>query len=239
MEISTYPDKPVPDALILAGGFGTRLRTVVPDRQKVMASVGSKPFLFYIIEQLVSGGVERITLCLGYKGREVSSAVAKEYSDIVNIRFSIEENPMGTGGAILLASQMGVTKNFFVLNGDSFLAADLPLLYRSHIEEKADVTMALAKVEDSSRYGGVIVDDKKNIISFAEKREKTQSDYINGGIYVFNRSAIDDFPRGAFSLEKEFFPNLHKNRFKGFPFHGDFIDIGTPSDYRKAQSMRL
>ena len=237
--MSTSLDSEGLDAIVLAGGQGTRLRTVVSDRQKVMAKVGNRPFLFNVIEQLIDAGIQRVTLCLGYLSESVKLETQRAFGASISLRFSVETSPLGTGGAVILASELGISNDFLVLNGDSFANIDLQALSRFHSSNANDATMAIISVENSARYGRVRMDSDSNITAFEEKSNKPRKGLINAGIYIFNQSVLALCPAGAFSLEADLFPVLIDHRFKGVRFEGSFIDIGVPEDFLKAQTLQF
>lgn len=222
-------------ALILCGGLGTRLRRVIDDRPKPMASVAGKPFLEYLIWQLKRYDFRDIVLCIGYLGDQVRAYFGDGSDWGVHISYSHEPEPLGTGGAIKLAEVLVREENFLVMNGDSFLDIDLNGLINYHLEKGALATMALVKVEDPTRYGTVEINEKGEIGNFVEKGKSSGSKFVNGGIYVFNRKVFDYIPESKVSLEKEVFPKLIGKGFYGRPVKGFFIDIGVPEDYKWLQ----
>ncbi|MCD6468888.1 MAG: nucleotidyltransferase family protein [Thermoplasmata archaeon] len=220
-------------SLILAGGLGTRLRKIVPDKPKPMALIANRPFLEYLILQLKQYRLTDIVLCVGYLGERVKEYFGDGSRWDVHVSYSQESAPLGTGGAIRLAEKLVQAENFLVMNGDSFLDIDLNRLIDYHLERKALATMALAEVEDPARYGAVEINEKGEIESFVEKGESSGSKLINGGIYVLDRKVFDYIPEGKVSLEREVFPKLIGRKFYGVPVKGYFIDIGIPEDYER------
>lgn len=224
-------------ALILAGGLGTRLRGVLTDIPKPMAPVAGRPFLEHLVFQLRGSGVTEIVLSTGHLANVIRDHFGDGSALGVSIAYSHEEQPLGTGGAIKLAEDHLTSPAFLVLNGDSFLDLDIARLVEMHEARSARVTMALASVRDRTRYGAVEVDEKSEVRRFVEKGGDSSSDLINAGIYVLDRSvlgAIDD--SGApVSLEKEVFPTFIGNGFFGCASDGFFIDIGIPADYQYLQ----
>jgi len=222
-------------ALILCGGLGTRLKSVINDRPKSMASIAGKPFLEYLILQLKRQGFADIVLCTGYLGEQVKAYFGDGSGWGVHISYSHEPEPLGTGGAVKLAEALAREENFLVTNGDSFLDSDLNGLVNYHFEKRALATMALVEVEDPTRYGTVEINEKGEIENFVEKGKSSGSKFVNGGIYVFNRKVFDYIPESKVSLEKEVFPKLIGKGFYGSPVKGFFIDIGVPEDYKWLQ----
>lgn len=220
-------------ALILAGGLGTRLRGVLPDKPKPMAPIAGKPFLEYLILQLRHQGISDIVLSVGYLSEQISDYFGDGGSLGINIAYSRETMPLGTGGALKLAEAKLSTSSFMVMNGDSFLDLEISKFLEDHERRSATVTMALTRVEDQKRYGSVLLDSTERVQRFVEKGEKTGSDLINAGIYILDRKILDQIPGGGkpVSLEKDVFSNLMGSSFFGSVFEGFFIDIGIPKDY--------
>ena len=219
-------------ALVLCGGLGTRLSSLLGDRPKPMATVAGRPFLEYLLLQLRQQDFVDVILCTGHQGKYI-----EEYFDCgerwgIHLRYSQEQERLGTAGAIRLAVHLVEGDDFCVFNGDSFFDADLPRLNRYHEEKGALATIALAHKENSQRYGSVVINASGEIKGFFEKTEE-QAGWINGGIYVFDREIANYIPPGqAVSLEQEIFPNLIGQRFYGLPFPSSYlVDIGTPKDY--------
>ena len=226
-----------PDVIVLCGGFGTRLSSVLKDLPKPMAPVSGKPFLYYILKKLEAEGFRRFILSTGYLGDKISARFG-EKSGEADIVYAREKEPLGTGGGIRYAMQYCSSGEVLVMNGDTFFDIPLNTFVEMHRREKADVSIALKKVDDCSRYGFVETDDKGRITAFREKKEGKKDCFINGGIYTVNRKTFMDLPLGEkFSMEKDFFQKyVNSLIFKGFPFDNYFIDIGIPEDYEKAQS---
>jgi len=225
----------IKEAIILAGGLGTRLRSVVSDLPKCMAPVAGRPFLHFVIEQLMRQGVERFIFSLGYKHEMIEAWLKAQYS-MLNIQCAIEEEPLGTGGAVKLACSMATEKNVLVLNGDTFFNIDLHQLAEFHTEQNADCTLCLKPMLNFDRYGVVELNKDHSIASFKEK-SRYESGFINGGIYALNREGFlqEDLPQ-KFSFEKEYLELFfNKRKMFGLPQDEYFIDIGIPEDYERAQ----
>jgi D-glycero-alpha-D-manno-heptose 1-phosphate guanylyltransferase len=222
------------EAIILAGGLGTRLRSVVSDLPKVMAPVAGKPFLHYIIKKLIHEKVDRIILAVGYKHEAIKSFI--DTSDYpVEFVFSVEEEPLGTGGGIRHAMAHAKHSQVFIINGDSFFDCSLGALMELHLMHSADISIALKPMERFDRYGTVELEGTR-IYKFNEK-QYCEDGFINAGVYVLRRNIFDglDLP-DAFSMEKDVFEAMTESlHILGFPFNGYFIDIGVPEDYSKAQ----
>ena len=223
------------EAIILAGGFGTRLSHVVSDVPKPMAPVYGKPFLTYLIDRLIDAGIRRVILATGYKHECIESYFGTSYRGI-EIVYSQETTPLFTGGALLQAAQKIQSEDFVVLNGDTLFDIDLQKLYDFHVQNHANITIALRQVADTSRYGSVTCSNS-NIIAFKEKAESVGTGDINGGIYAINREwLMNQNLQTKFSFEKELMQPLAGDpSFYGLRFNTYFIDIGVPEDYYRAQ----
>lgn len=224
------------EAIILAGGFGTRLRQVVPDIPKPMAPVNGRPFLEYLLDQLINTGVTRVILATGHLHQVVSDHFGKHYRNLP-LDYSVENEPLGTGGAIRLAFWKTEGDRALILNGDSYLGADFRLMYGKHMQNGAEVTLAVRKVKNANRFGLLELNRQNRITGFREKSKEPLAGWINGGVYFIEKRFLmaPDF-RGKFSLEKDCFERYYnENRFFGFRTNGYFIDIGVPEDYRRAQ----
>ncbi|MDY0104548.1 MAG: nucleotidyltransferase family protein [Lentimicrobium sp.] len=226
----------LPDVIILAGGLGTRLREAVKDIPKSMAPINGRPFLEYQLRALQAAGLERVIISTGFLGEQIQHYFGSSYRNM-EIIYSHEHEPLGTGGAVKLAFNHVQTPYALILNGDTLFKIDLDLFFQRSIEKLADVSIALRKVEDVSRYGSVECNNEGQIISFNEKKSIQQPGLINGGIYLiasryFRRNVLAE----TFSLEKDFFGIRYKqDYFLGQVFSDYFLDIGIPSDYLKAQ----
>ncbi len=225
----------IKEAIILAGGLGTRLRDVLPDTPKCMAPVAGRPFLFYVINYLRSQGIERIIFSLGYKHDVIQNWLEIQYPTL-QYECVIEKEPMGTGGAILMSIEKAITKNVLVANGDTLFKIDAEKVLALHEKNDADCTLALKPMNDFDRYGVVELDNNGAIQQFNEKKYYSTG-LINGGVYILNveKFKAENFP-AKFSFEKEYLEKLYtKRKFFGSMDDGYFIDIGIPEDYDKAQ----
>jgi D-glycero-alpha-D-manno-heptose 1-phosphate guanylyltransferase len=225
-------------AVILAGGFGTRLRNVISDLPKPMAPVNGKPFLEYLLLYLHKYGIKHAVLSTGHLSEKIVSHFGNEFQGM-KISYSHEESPLGTGGAVKLALSSCEDDEVLVMNGDSFFEVDAFRFYELHHESKADVSLALRSVDDASRYGKILIDSDNRIIDFKEKSDQSSPGRINGGIYLIRRKIfLDNTPETvSFSIEKDFFEKKCRQlMIKGFEFNGWFIDIGIPEDYNRAQN---
>ena len=234
--IPPNPDKNV-TALILAGGLGTRLQSALPDQPKVLAPVAGRPFLSYLMDQLISIGFRHLILCTRYRGEQIKEAFGDNYNGL-DIRYSQEPEPLGTGGALRYALPLIVTDSALVTNGDSYVNFNLKTFLAWHFENDLQVSLVLAYVSDTSRYGRVEVNEDGRIVKFDEKGASHGPGWVNAGVYIFNRSILETIPSGQpFSLEREFFPFLISRDLYGFGSEGAFIDIGTTESYALADEF--
>jgi D-glycero-alpha-D-manno-heptose 1-phosphate guanylyltransferase len=226
----------IKEAIILAGGLGTRLRDTLPDLPKSMAPVAGRPFLFYVINHLRKEGIERFIFSLGYKHEYIEKWLETEFATL-NYTTVIEEQPLGTGGAIKLAVQQVKNENVLVANGDTLFRIKLDELEVIHVSNQAACTLALKPMKDFDRYGVVEINEQNRVISFREKKFYEKG-LINGGIYLVNvPSVLNKKLPGKFSFEKDYLESLSSSEsFFGSVQDHYFIDIGIPSDYYKADT---
>jgi NDP-sugar pyrophosphorylase family protein len=227
--------------LILAGGLGTRLRSVVADRPKVLALVGGRPFLDILVEQLHGHGVRRIGLLLGHLHEQVQQHV----DDVLRLRFadvefatSVEAMPLGTAGALLHAKRL-LTTTTILMNGDTFVAFDPAEVLALHRTSGAAVTMAVQHVNDVSRFGAVELSADGRVVTFREKQARSGAGWINAGIYAFQPALLDVIAPGRpVSLESEVFPGLLAtgSHIHSAPQRGYFVDFGTPASYAEFEA---
>jgi D-glycero-alpha-D-manno-heptose 1-phosphate guanylyltransferase len=225
------------EAIILAGGFGTRLQAVVNDVPKPMAPINNEPFLNYIFDYLKNYNIEHVVLSTGYLSEKISEYYKTEYKGI-KISYTKEVEPLGTGGGIRLALEKCFTDNVLVLNGDSFFDVDLNSYYKQHSLLKSNCSLALRKVNNAARYGTIKLEDTFIIKAFKEKDSAELPGLINGGVYILNRELFlnETLANKVFSIEKDFFEKrINQLKIFGFEYQGYFIDIGIPEDYKKAQ----
>ncbi|MBD3385495.1 NTP transferase domain-containing protein, partial [candidate division KSB1 bacterium] len=225
--------------IVLCGGLGKRLRSVVSDRPKVMARIGGKPYLHYLLNSLQRQGFRKIYLSTGYRAGQIES-----YIDKTEWPFSIqsirEETPLGTGGAILhVLRQAGIEGTFIAMNGDSFVSASIAELLQFHQQHQANASLALVQVGNPARYGSVRLEDSE-ISAFEEKREDLKGPaWINAGIYSLEAKLFDRLPANQpLSIERDIFPQWVGKGLYGCRFaDAQFLDIGTPEDLNKAESI--
>ena len=222
------------EAIILAGGFGTRIQSVVSDVPKPMAPVCGKPFLYYILQSLVQQKIERIILAVGYKNEVIINYLGYKFQS-ADLIYSIEVEPLGTGGGIRKGIEMTVGKKVLIINGDTYFDLSISELDQFHSNGNFDLTMCLKPMVHFDRYGTVTVD--QNMVIGMKEKQACESGLINGGVYLINREIIEKFPVGSkFSFEKDFLEKeVNHLKFGAFISDNFFIDIGIPEDYEKAQ----
>jgi D-glycero-alpha-D-manno-heptose 1-phosphate guanylyltransferase len=245
-------------AVILAGGFGTRLRPIVSDRPKVLASVAGQPFLTFLLDQLAAAGVKRVILCTGYRSDQVWRQYGRAYGTMT-VSYSQEREPLGTAGALRQALPLILSDPVLVLNGDSFCDVDLDTFLASHLERGAEGSLVLSRSRSADRFGRVLIGAEGQILRFDEKVAPppaedsapsgaalavdaeatwTKSGWINAGIYLLSGRLVAGIPGDrAVSLEREMIPTWIDDGLYGFPATGRFIDIGTPDSYYDAQAL--
>ena len=225
------------EAIILAGGFGTRLQSLVSEVPKPMAPVAGVPFLAHLAAFLEKQGVRRVVISVGYKAAVISEYFKESFLGM-DIDYSPETEPLGTGGAIRRALQFIKSESCLVLNGDSLFNVRIQDLSAVHQETGATVTLSLRWMPDASRYGCVQCENGR-IKAFQEKVADVGPGFINGGVYLCRSNMFEglDLPT-RFSFENDFLrPQCRKQHFAGFVSDGFFIDIGVPDDYLRAQEL--
>lgn len=224
-------------AILLAGGLGTRLRSVVNDRPKPMALIGDKPFMEYVVHELSRYGIDEIIFAVGYKGSMVEEYFGDGSRFGVKVSYAYEEELLGTAGAIKNAGRFVTEDTFFVLNADTFYQMDYGRLLRVKAENRLEMALVLREVPDISRYGAAVLDGAM-LAGFNEKTAEKRPGTINGGVYLMNRELLSEIPEGKVSLENEMIPKwmAEGRRLGGFVNDGYFIDIGIPEDYFKFQA---
>ena len=224
-------------AVILAGGVGSRLRSAVSDRPKVLAEVNGRPYLEHLFDQLLDAGIEHAVLCTGYLSDMVEKVCGATYGPM-KLSYSQELRPMGTGGALRLAVPNIMSDTVLVMNGDSYCTANLKTFQESHDNRGASASILLTDVPDTSRYGRVQFDDQSRVICFEEKGTHSGHGWINAGIYLIQAGKLESIPAGrAVSLEHEIFPSWVEQGLYGYCCNSRFLDIGTPESYAEAESF--
>lgn len=223
------------DVVILAGGRGKRLREVVRDRPKPMVEINGQPFLDILINYAQTFGFGRFILCVGHMSGFIMDYYRRKET-AGQISFSVENELLGTGGAVKNAEKLIGTNPFMVMNGDSFCPVNLSEFIDFHERKRAIVSMVVSRIEDSRDYGALMLDNSKKIAQYAEK--KKDGGYINAGIYLFERAVFSIIPPGIkYSLEYDLFPKLVGQDFYGFPTSESMIDIGTPDRLANAEKF--
>jgi len=220
--------------LILVGGLGTRLRSVVQDVPKPMAPIQGKPFLDYLVRYLKKQGIGKIAFLTGYKPEVVSNYFGDGARRGLQIQYSVEDSPLGTGGAIAKAMRAIPAKKYLVMNGDSFFNFDLSRFLQ---KMRKPVAIALKKMDNVDRYGAVETSNG-TVVEFREKTGKAEPGLINSGVYYLSPEILSYCTQEAFSLEKDLFPQLTaKGLISGIESDGEFIDIGLPESFHAAQTL--
>jgi D-glycero-alpha-D-manno-heptose 1-phosphate guanylyltransferase len=226
----------IKEAIVLAGGLGTRLSPVVPDLPKCLAPVAGKPFLQYLLDHCRREGIREFIFALGYRSEAVESFLKTSLQS--GYRLSVEKEPLGTGGAIKLACAKSAGGQVMVFNADSFFGIGLEAFSQFHEERQADCTLALKPMSDFARYGSVELDGNGAVTGFREK-EQTAFGFINAGVYALNSARFqrESLPE-KFSFEQDYLQALlNRRKILGMVSEEYFIDIGVPEDYRLAQTQ--
>ncbi len=224
------------EAIILAGGMGTRLRKIIADVPKPMAPVNGKPFLLYLFQWISHYPVEKIILSVGYKPESIIKYFGYSFGNIP-LEYVTEEKPLGTGGAVINALKNTEGSNILIMNGDTWFPINLNEFYTSHLKNNHIFSIALKRLQKFSRYGSV--DCAGSTITRFNEKKYCAEGLINGGIYLVNRRFFESrqFP-GVFSLEKEILvKEAGTSVLKGLVFDDPFIDIGVQEDYHMAGSV--
>ena len=222
------------DAVVLAGGFGTRLRAVVPDLPKPMAPVAGRPFLEILLTVLSRKGFTRVVLSLGYLAEKISGHFGARFGGI-DLVYEVEYEPLGTGGAIRQAARHCPGDHYYVFNGDSYLDLEVDAVEARWQQHHVPMIVARA-LPDTERYGRLETQGNR-VTAFVAKGVRGPG-LINGGCYVLGAGTLAQYPAGKpFSIEADFFPlSVKARRFDFFLTQGQFIDIGVPEDYARAQT---
>ena len=229
-------------ALILAGGMGTRLKSVVSEVPKPMAPINGIPFLEIQINYWISQGINNFILSVGYKKEIIINHFGLRFNN-AEINYVVEENPLGTGGGILKALlEYNIKSPFLLLNGDTYFDISLETLWRFHTNKSANLTFSVFKSKNTTRYLGLDVDTNMKIRSSDLIKEHNDFRYVNGGVYIVDPKVLSNFKfdlNEQVSFESEIIPKLIKNKMSLYAceFNTKFIDIGIPEDYLSAQKI--
>lgn len=230
------------EAIVLAGGLGTRLRESVPDVPKPMAPINERPFLEYLLDYWISQSVTRFILSVGYKWEIIQHHFGTKYHG-ASLEYSVEEKPMGTGGGVLLALKRLTEKQpCLLLNGDTFFNVPLGDFLEFHSQSEAEISLALRPVTGAKRYDWVHMDDQHSVKWIEPRSDESKSGLINGGVYMFNPKSftpVDWDGTSKVSLENDMIPQALQadKKLKGYVCSEKFIDIGIPEDYRSAATF--
>lgn len=226
-------------AIILAGGLGTRLRSVVSNVPKSMAPINGKPFLEYQMDYWIGQGVSSFIISVGYLKEKIIEHFRNSYKNIP-IKYSVEISPLGTGGGLLMAADK-INDPFLLLNGDTWFEVNLSKLINFHREKGSECTFSLFKTEDFNRYMAIQINENGKITHLRQKSKQNKF-FANGGVYFIDPKILRNIYLNNIeflSLEEQLFPDLFKKntKFYGLIFEEKFIDIGIPDDYKKAKDM--
>lgn len=228
-----------PDVIVLCGGAGLRLRSVTGNIPKVMATVSGRPFMELLLRQLERNSFRRVILAVGYQKEMIKSFFGERFGNLELI-YSDESQPLGTGGALRNAAPLLTSEEVLVMNGDSYTGADLMRFVRHHREVRANLSMLVVPADGRSDCGTVLVGPGGKILLFGEKATLDGARYINAGIYVLSRQTVDQLPeRVQISLEHELFPRWLEDGIplEAFIHQGQCLDIGTPDRYHGSQEL--
>lgn len=223
-------------AIILCGGLGTRLRPAVAEVPKSMAPVRGRPFLEYLVAQLRLNGFASVVMCAGFKAETIRAHFGDGQRFGLEIEYSIESAPLGTGGALRLAAPKLVGRRWLLMNGDSLFDISLRELLDAHDRARTDITIALAHMADARRYGRVTLDEDGVVAGFNTNTDSSAPGLINSGLYIIQRSLLGLIPADRpVSFERDVVTSLIGHGVRGAVFDGYFVDIGVPEDYTRAQ----
>jgi D-glycero-alpha-D-manno-heptose 1-phosphate guanylyltransferase len=234
VDYMTSPNFEESTILILAGGFGSRLRPIISDRPKVLADINGRFIITYLFDQIIRSGGKDIILCTGFESHQVEIALGNKYQSL-NLSYSKESKSLGTAGALRNANGLVTSDTVVVLNGDSYCDVAITDVWQWHHSKGALCTIVVVHMHDISRYGHVKYDHHNIVTAFEEKGVSLGEGWINAGIYIIDQQLITNIPDDAFiSIEKDIFPSIIGDGLYAYPAQGSFIDIGTPESYAKA-----
>jgi NDP-sugar pyrophosphorylase family protein len=225
------------EALVLAGGLGTRISTVLPQTPKLLAPLAGRPYLDYLVGWLAGYGVARLVLSLGHLAEKVIGHIERNPYPDIEIVPVVEANPLGTAGGIAWARKQLHSDPVLVINGDSYVDADLGTFLEFHRLNGFGASLVCTMVDNASRYGSVEIDENLNITAFREKNTASDSaGYISSGVYLLSANALDAIAAlGIGSVERDFFAVQSQISLGGFAGHFNFVDFGTPESLETAQ----
>jgi mannose-1-phosphate guanylyltransferase len=229
----------VTDAIVLCGGAGTRLRSVTGEAPKSLATIGDRPFLDILLNQLRRHGFEHVILAVGYQRDLIRSYFESSTQDLT-LEYSVESTPLGTGGALRNAVDFVKSDALLIMNGDSYTDADLSGFVANHRQTKADLSVVVVPTDGRVDCGLVSVDPGGRVLGFKEKQSATGTQYVNAGIYMVEKKILYELPPNQrVSLEEELFPRwlAEGKNIRTFHHSGRCIDIGTPERYLRAQEI--
>jgi NDP-sugar pyrophosphorylase family protein len=225
------------DVVVLAGGLGTRITPVLKDTPKILAPIGGRPYIVFLLSWLKSFGARRVVFGLGHLAGAVSEFLMANPVEGMEFSVVVEDKPLGTGGAISNVRAEIRTDPVLIMNGDSFVDADLCEFVNFHQSNQSDASLLCAMVDDASRYGTVEIDGGNCIASFQEKSKKGGAGFINAGMYLFNSNTLDEIAECGASLESDFFQKQPAGCLAAMRTKGTFLDIGTPEDLARAPDV--
>ncbi len=225
------------DVVVLAGGLGTRISPVLKDTPKILAPIGDRPYLDFLLAWLESFGAKRMIFGLGHLAGAVSDYLNDNPPENIEIVTIIEKEPLGTGGAIANVSSAITSKTVLIMNGDSFVDADLCEFLSHHQRGNSDASILCTQIEDAGRYGAVTLNDESQVIGFQEKSDTAAPGMINAGIYLFDADTITAISASGPSLENDYFQKLPAGHLSAMAGDFAFLDIGTPEDLARAPEV--
>ncbi|PZV28108.1 MAG: nucleotidyltransferase [Snowella sp.] len=227
-------------AVVLAGGFGTRIKHLLPDVPKPMAEVAEKPFLGWVLTYLQRQGIQKALLSTGYLAEIIEQYAQTQPIPDLNLQCYPETSPLGTAGGFLnsVKESQENPNAWLILNGDSLIVTDLAPLNQYLEDESVDGVILGVSVPDTSRFGSLVYDEQKTLLQFAEKQ--SGKGVINGGVYLLRNKLVQQFPTNfPLSFEYDIFPSLLQQQIclKVHPVTAPFLDIGTPDSLAQAESF--
>jgi NDP-sugar pyrophosphorylase family protein len=225
------------DVVVLAGGLGTRITPILKDTPKILAPIGGRPYIVFLLSWLKSFGACRVVFGLGHLAGAVAEFLAANPVEGMEFSIVIEDKPLGTGGAISNVRAEINTNPVLIMNGDSFVDADLCKFVKFHQTNDSDASLLCTKVDEASRYGTVEIDGRNCISSFQEKSDNVGAGFINAGLYLFNSNILEEIAECGPSLERDFFQKQPAGRLTAMRTTGTFLDIGTPENLARAPEV--